>query len=144
MRHDVHSAALAAASRVAFSILLAGCAGAQSEAADDPTAAQNDEAELRKKKTSCHEDAAAKPSCDDVLASAFGDAGGWPNGDSSKVATEVKTCCVELLESEASTNKRTPNHWRCCGATNWGAEADAGIACTPWGPPVPPAMKAVA
>ena len=146
MRHDVHAAALGAASRVAFSILLAGCAGATTttEAPLDSSSTQSDEAELRRKKA-CHEpDAApAKPACDQVLASAFPDPNAWAGGGEDAGA-DVKTCCVELLQSEKDPGiDRPPYHWSCCRATQWGAEADAGIACTPWGPPVPPAMIAV-
>lgn len=156
MRQDVHLAALAAASRVAFSVALLGaCGGAASELAEPERAGAGaggagygaSDAELSGGRAGraprvgegaaapCHEDAgAAKPACDAVLAAAFGDAGWFDPG--LPVSAEVKTCCVE---SGATTDYDHPQHWTCCGALDW-----PGAACTPWGPPVPPAMRPAA
>jgi hypothetical protein len=158
MRHDVHAAALGAATRVAFSILLVGCGGGTTtETAlgdpGDPSQAQTGygESDLRTGAPPCHADAGAdadaaatdKPSCDELLAASFPDAGAWPGADGQNASTDVKACCNEALVKDGAA---TRYRWSCCNAIGWGTgtptDAAIGAACTPWGPPVPPAMSA--
>ncbi len=143
MRHDVHLAALGAAARVACSVaLLEGCGGTTAELAEPiqpATDYASSEAELaggtRRSATGtapspCHDAGAPRASCESVLASTFGDAG-WPEPGSA-YPPEVGACCKEL---GADADYDSPFHWPCCAALNW-----EGMACTPWGPPVPPSM----
>lgn len=159
MRSDVHFAALRAAAKVAFSVaFIGGCAAqaAESDEASNPDGtepATSAEADLSaknktKKKTetasalpsSCHHDAGVpKLSCDQVVAAAFPTEGKYP-GTKQSVSAEVQTCCLEVL---ADHDGGLPAHrWDCCANLPAGDHGETvGIACTPWGPPVPPAMK---
>jgi len=143
MRPDVHSQALRAAAKVAFSVVfLGGCSSAATQDANDALDGEGyasaDEAELR---SGCHKtrDAAApKLSCEQVVASAFPTEGDYP-GAKQSVSAQVQTCCVELLEK--SQGALAEHRWDCCANLPADAGQSAGIACTPWGPPVPPRMK---
>lgn len=142
MRSDVHSRALRAAAKVAFSVVfLGGCSSATTQTgANDPLDGEGvDEAEL---KSGCHEppakDAAApKLTCEQLVASAFPTEGDYP-GAKQSVSAEVQTCCVELLEK--SQGALAEHRWDCCANLPADAGQEVGIACTPWGPPVPPRM----
>jgi hypothetical protein len=147
MRSDVHARALRAAAKVAFSVaFLGGCSGAQT-GANDPLDGENtdgvDEAEL---KSGCHEvpptpakDASApKLSCEQVVASAFPTEGDYP-GAKQNVSAAVQTCCATLLEK--SQGALAAHRWDCCANLPADAGQQVSIACTPWGPPVPPRMR---
>jgi hypothetical protein len=158
MRRDVHFAALQAASRVAFSVaFLGGCSAAgEVDDADEgesyesaihagsPSKSKPKSRSVGKKP--CPSKDAGKPSCESVLASTFGDAGGW--GEQVTLSADAKACCSEVVKQSMAqdpTAERSPYHWACCSASNWGQDLDVGDggvgwACTPWGPPVPPAM----
>ena len=169
MRSDVHFAALKAAAKLALGMaVLTGCSAAQSPDevlgnADDGAGDDTESTESAiaakggakkpgakpgsslagKKNTNCSKDAGPpKPSCEQVLASAFPDAGdGWPSQDLTNVSKEVKDCCIAEIKEKGY---EAPHRWSCCMATNWGQDANdqqVSIACTPWGPPVPPKMK---
>jgi hypothetical protein len=143
MRSDIHSKALRAAAKVAFSVaFLGGC----SAAAQDPETPSNDsdtdEAEL---KSGCHlpktpatDASAPKLSCDQVVAAAFPTEGDYP-GVKQSVAADVQSCCVELLEK--SHGALASHRWDCCANLSASVDQSVSIACTPWGPPVPPSMK---
>jgi hypothetical protein len=138
MRSDVHSKALRAAAKVAFSVaFLGGCSGA---ATSDPLEGEGtSEADLT---SGCHaptKDAAApKLSCEQVVAAAFPTEGNYP-GAKQKVSVEAQTCCVELLDK--SHGALAAHRWDCCANLPADAGQEVGIACTPWGPPVPPRMQ---
>lgn len=141
MRSDVHSLALRAAAKVAFSVVfLGGCSSATTDGASDPEPGEGtSEADL---KSGCHapvKDASApKLSCEQVVASAFPTEGNYP-GAKQKVSASVQTCCVELLEK--SHGALAAHRWDCCANLPADAGQEVGIACTPWGPPVPPRMQ---
>lgn len=48
-------------------------------------------------------------------------------------AARTQTCCTEQLAADGSA---AAQRWECCSAL----PAPDGMACTPWGPPCPPAM----
>lgn len=132
MKYEAHIAALRAASKVAFSVaVLAGCAeqSAADPASDDPS----QESEV-KGASAC--DGGKKFTCDDLVNAAFPTPGNYP-GKKVTVSKEVASCCDELLESKGAM---TPHRWDCCANTT-ATDEKIGMACTPWGPPVPPAMK---
>ena len=141
-----HLNALRAAARVAFGVaVLGGCSAAVTE---EETVAS--ESEINKAPCPSKADAApppdAKPSCDTVLASAFGDAGddfGATQDPPKAVSEDVKTCCHEKLTDQSAESWTFEHRWACCNAFgSWNSPDRAiAMACTPWGPPVPPAMK---
>jgi hypothetical protein len=150
MRRDVHLAALKAAGKVAFSVaFLAGCSSA------NETEANTDDQALRARVDAGHagHDGASsdggspscekKFTCDDLLNAAFPTPGNYP-GTQIATTPQVQSCCHDLLVGfESSIEGRVgsfEHRWDCCenhGESNEGI----GFACTPWGPPVPPAMK---
>jgi hypothetical protein len=145
-----HFTALRAAARVAFGIaVLGGCTAAATE--EDSASTESDiKAKKAKAEDDCpsHEDAGAKPdakpSCENVLASAFPDGGSFMDMQNPpQVSDEVKTCCVEHLTSESEETWKLQYRWSCCGVLdNWNnPDPKISMACTPWGPPVPPSMK---
>ena len=148
-----HAAALRAATRVAFGIaVLGGCTAASEEETVATESEINKAPCPSKADAGAKADAApAKPSCDSVLASAFPDAadGGdnfMDSRDAGAVSDEVKACCEEHLTSDAGATWQKQYRWSCCGVLdNWNSPNQSiGMACTPWGPPVPPRMRAVA
>ena len=142
MRSDVHSKALRAAAKVAFSVVfLGGCSSAATDDAND--AVDTEGTSAADLKSGCHggatKDAAPpKLSCEQVVASAFPTEGNYP-GKKKSVSAEAQTCCVELLEK--SQGALAAHRWDCCANLPADAGQEVGIACTPWGPPVPPRMQ---
>ena len=163
MEKHVHAAALRAAAKVAFSMAFIGCSSPakapSQEAADgegyDTVTSDVTEAPARGASGGasakpaapvppCHKDAGTTTtrSCKEVVASAFPDAGWVSPGEGTPVSDQVKACCTELL----TTNEfdAFAERWACCdavGAFSGGGPPGIGMACTPWGPPVPPAMR---
>jgi hypothetical protein len=154
MRNDVHFAALRAAAKVAFSVasvaLVNGCA---SDAADDTRGddTASNEAALASKgetKAPCPDAKPSKPSCEAVLASTFPVPGDY-QWEPVRQSAEVVACCdKELTTHGAQSNYR----WDCCVAYDpntvpagevppSSSSGDHALACTPWGPPVPPSMN---
>jgi hypothetical protein len=74
--------------------------------------------------------------CRAVVAAAFPVEGRYP-GERKIVADGVRTCCAHLLLDK---QQRLEGHrWDCCANVDDPPEEIA-IACTPWGPPMPPAF----
>lgn len=143
MHNDAHIAALRAAAKVAFGVaVLNGCSGAPEEPPGAPSSTES--RIVRKPQPPCHE--AGKPSCDAVITSAFADAGPddfvWndPSSPRPPVSEDVRACCEERLTADGGAWDM-PYRWSCCAAIDFGQGApEIGMACTPWGPPVPPSM----
>jgi hypothetical protein len=167
MNHDTHSAALRAAAKLAFSVtFLGGCGGGlaavdtdEAEASEYAVNAPSDtpaEAPRADASADACEDAeptthdGGKASCDSVLASTFGSPAwkdwnpwGWNEPTPEPVSEEVTACCKEHVGSIDLTSSET-YRWECCGVLDFGRGANdtnLQMACTPWGPPVPPAMR---
>lgn len=141
-----HFRALRAASRVAFGVaVLGGCTAAATE---DETASSESSINAKDPCPSKTDAAPPKPSCENVLASAFPDGGDdfMASQNPKAVSEEVKTCCEEHLTAPGEETWNLEYRWSCCGVLDsWNNPNQAiSIACTPWGPPVPPKMKAVA
>ena len=133
MRNDVHTAALKAAAKVAFSMaFVSGC----SSSAGEPTG--ESESAVMTYGSPSKPDAAV--SCTDVLAATFPKPGDY-QWEPVPQSAEVVSCCKEELEAHDAS---TPYRWDCCVAFDpkTGDTTGHAMACTPWGPPVPPAMKA--
>jgi hypothetical protein len=77
-------------------------------------------------------------SCDALIEGAFPVEGKYPP-EKRSVTPEVARCCTERLEHDGSSSKQ---RWSCCGAYEEPADPQKRlvieVACTPWGPPVPP------
>lgn len=164
MTPQAHDRALRAAIRLALgTLVLTGCAAAsdksetETESSDLTAKSEKSTAKLDK---SAKADAGgsevcpdAKPepkSCDAILAASFPDGGGadWWKG-ATRNDPELVRCCTEIagdqtdtdFEDQASLDDFFARENRirssgCCDVQFPGA----GAACTPWGPPVPPAM----
>jgi hypothetical protein len=165
MNHDVRSAALRAAAKVALSVgVLGGCGGSvanEPKGPYEPEPARSNYpatggaggagADRAEPCEDAPTPAPTKPACDGVLASAFADPAwddwqpwGWPPVDPPPVSEDVKACCEEELASADGINSE--HRFQCCGVVGYGrdgVELDPAVsmACTPWGPPVPPAMR---
>jgi hypothetical protein len=148
MRSDVHSSALRAAAQVAFSVAFTyGCTAPVSPSdvkEGDGTAADSSESDIKSGCGSTKDAGAATPdssaptlSCDDVVNAAFPTEGNYP-GKKESVSVEVQTCCEKLITSTEGVLEH--HRWDCCANLPADAGASVGSACTPWGPPVPPAM----
>jgi hypothetical protein len=162
MRSDVHTAALRAAAKVAFSVaFLGGCSAAPDLAEGDELTDNQDgvepgtsESDLNAKKprqpkkpkvvapapaTTCTGTGpSTPPSCETLVNAAFPTEGDYP-GTKQSVSPAVQTCCAELLVK--SQGMLATHRWDCCANLPANPPEGTGIACTPWGPPVPPAMK---
>lgn len=163
MREDVFAAALRATARVAFSVaLVSGCSSA-----DESAPAESNEEAIKQAKlprpsktpTSCTDAGAAPaPSCGDQLDALtaakdkwwadlnayYADGGTTTEGEPTRpdISADTKQCCQDELNASGF---RSPHRDACCQlAWTWeeAYELGGGIsaACTPWGPPVPPAM----
>jgi hypothetical protein len=153
MRSDVHNAALRAAAKVAFSMAFftVGCAASTDPVADNDVDSDNDpgtaESDISKSKPKapkvatggCHKKDPPKQSCEQLINAAFPTEGNYP-GEKKNVSKEVQACCTDLLTKPGDDGLgMTAHRWDCCANATPGA--NIGMACTPWGPPVPPSMK---
>jgi hypothetical protein len=59
----------------------------------------------------------------------------WRSDPDPRVDPLTQGCCLVLATATKGFN--FPHRMECCDAIGWSAAG----ACTPWGPPVPPAMK---
>jgi hypothetical protein len=146
MRRDVHLEALRIAAKVALSIgLLDGCnaprtreaSATQPEPAPAPTTADTSEPATTPAPTPEHVEAQPVASdCRAVIAGAFPVASDYP-GEKRDVSPGVQTCCALALVQEPQLEQ---HRWDCCANLADDVEQRVLIACSPWGPPVPPAM----
>jgi len=155
MRNDVHLAALRAAARVAFSVgavaMVNGCSTDASKESDSGETAESSESAVisRPARPPCTDAGApAKPaSCEQVLKSAFPVPGDY-QWEPVAQSAEVVSCCDQELTKHGSGTKY---RWDCCVAFDPNTvpagedppgvfSGNHGLACTPWGPPVPPSM----
>lgn len=163
MHRDVHTAALRAAAKVALSVVLVACGGSitsqgdnapkgsgSGAASDDPNKAAGDEpassiATNEPTPPTPTKDAAvdsAEPSdCITRLNAAFGTDGfATEDEKANAIKADLKECCREQVMSDDAV----PTHRGSCCSTFWSSPAEEPqvyAACTPWGPPVPPAMN---
>lgn len=135
------SRALAAAVRVALgSALAVACGGRLGNETEGSTVPSQDPSHAANAQPPSVP--AAQPPCDARLAEAFPDGGAPFYVNDKPLATEpaLVACCNELA-AKASPMTRT-EAIRASGCCHVAFEGE-GNACTPWGPPVPPAMRAL-
>jgi hypothetical protein len=149
MRTDVHFAALRAAAKVAFSMaLLNGCSSPDGvlgstdkpEGDGEESSASNESAITSAVKDCPNQPA---PSCAAVLASTFPKPGDYQWKPVAHPSNVVACCDKELTQNGSQSNYR----WDCCVAFDAKdpdsvplRQGEHAMACTPWGPPVPPSM----
>jgi hypothetical protein len=151
MQRDVHLAALKAATKVAFSMTLVGCAAAPPGVAVDEAASTarapsggcasepDTDAAAGTDAGAASDAAPSNESCDAIVAAAFPTPSDYP-GTKQPVSDEVAACCDQLLSTDQGIGGHAGEHrWDCCA--NTAHPENVGMACTPWGPPVPPAMR---
>jgi hypothetical protein len=123
--------------KVAFSVaFVSGCSSPSSTGG----VAEEEDYVAERLASGCHEEAGAPPklTCEQVVDAAFPTEGNDP-GVKKAVSSEVQTCCVELLTK--SQGMMESHRWDCCANVDQEGSSALMIACTPWGPPVPPAMR---
>jgi hypothetical protein len=171
MNEDIRIAALRAASKLALGVtFVAGCSGGGHEraaAADGEALASNDESVSTTHSGSTKDglgtsasnadadggvDAstdAARPSCDALLTSTFADPAWndlheyrWEPAPVPATTADVEACCVAAFGPSGSDSPEA-FRWECCNLLGNGTSTGPGapLGCTPWGPPVPPAMR---
>lgn len=80
--------------------------------------------------------------CRGLVDEAFPKESQYP-GEKRNVSAKVQTCCAELLVHDTS-DLAGRHRWDCCANLPEGdRDPKVGMACTPWGPPVPPRMRSV-
>ncbi len=81
--------------------------------------------------------------CRDVVLATLGDSGAWQLPDAAAADPQVLACCSAIIrhvdENPADYTKAQATLGPCCTAAHY----PNGVACTPWGPPVPPEMPRV-
>ena len=146
MDRHVHLAALRAAAKLTMGIsFVAGCSSTDAPAIGSDDTNLTDHAPTPASDASAPCDGstdAGAPSCESLLASAF-PSPAWDDfrtyrTEAAPLPTatpEVRACC-EKITSESE------QRWECCNLLGGGDSLGSGLlACTPWGPPVPPAMR---
>lgn len=167
MHDDVRLAALRAASKLALGVTFVGCgapAPAESSAAalesdgypatedDEVRRARHDAGAARCKDAGADAPVATAASCTEVLASAFAGPAWEPlrtyrseKAPVPAVAARAKECCLPTPGDQAFLQPEAvgEHRWECCNLIGGGISTGEGTPayCTPWGPPVPPAMR---
>lgn len=124
MSPETRRAALAATARVAMCVSVGACNG---KASPEPIA------DVPATEPAAKRDAA---SCATVVEEAWGDA---DKRTSDIDDAELKACCQTIAdERDAAGNFGSDwaDRTHCCSLLEWQGSST----CTPWGPPVPPAM----
>jgi len=130
MRSETHRAALRMASKLALSASVLACNAASTPITAPPA--------TESRPPSPPAPPPEKLSCEKVIARAFPTEGKYP-GEKQNVSAEVVSCCREtLLEHMGGA----PHRWDCCANVDKTGDNQLHAACTPWGPPTPPAMFA--
>lgn len=167
MRSEVRAAALRAAAKVAFSaVFVTGCNGQADNASACSTAVEcadrrnpngpyaealgggdasegsemsGDPAEKPDASIAVGDADADAPAvdCAEMVHAAFGTDGPYP-GEPKMVSAEVRDCCAVLLRADSVVTLE--HRWDCCANLTPAAASEVTLACSPWGPPVPPAM----
>ncbi len=133
------SRALAAAVRVALgSALVVACGGRLANETEGSSVPSQDPG--RAASSQPPSASAPQPPCDARLAAAFPDGGApfYVNDKPLSADPALVACCNELA-AKATPMTRT-EAIRASGCCHVAFDEDAQSACTPWGPPVPPAM----
>jgi hypothetical protein len=158
MTSDIQRAALRAAAKLTFAAVVFGCGGSTEPTTSDTTAATNDpnaegsagtgEYDLKRShhpkttaQTYCasmHSYETEEQCCKAEVASAsFPATPHWSADPDTRVDALTRDCCTVLAKAAtAAQDWSWQERGECCAAIGWNAAAT----CTPWGPPVPPAM----
>ncbi len=132
-----HRRALMATARIACVAALVGCApktvSPVGPAAETPVSTESVPFDDQDQAAST----ASVASCEETVEAAFAD-----SADPTAVGDDIKACCQTIAEAvDADPSEDTfafAHREECCTALDWRGS----MACTPWGPPTPPAMTA--
>jgi hypothetical protein len=144
MHDDIHRRALAAAIRLSLGAAAStmACRPSASDPPQPPPTGDDgaSDAKLADATPEPREpgDAPAVKSCDGVLDAAFPghDTEYYPPKGPANTTPGVVECCQQQFAEHGSASE---HHWACCATLPEAKEAPLLQACTPWGPPVPPA-----
>jgi hypothetical protein len=148
MTPDIQRAALRAAAKLALPAFLFACGSTASPPAnDDSSTTSSSESDLSAATCSKKVDrycAAEHPyetqveCCSDEVATAdFPKDPPFSTKPDPNVDALTRGCCTVLAQAADTDPSTKWPRFSCCAAIGW----DATGSCTPWGPPVPPAMK---
>lgn len=151
MRPEVHAAALRSAAKLVLGMasiasVTVACAATseESDANTQAVTAKND-GSGDGSPTTTSDDAGTPLGCQATLNAAFPGPDRYGT-DATKEPKDVVACCDEALAGGVGA---MGHRWACCNAYDQ-VDADGnpetvsrkhGMACTPWGPPVPPRMN---
>ena len=137
MNEAVRTAALRTTARLVLSFGIVGCASSP-DGVPEPSQGNA---------------AAAAPEAETIHTARFTDWGGGPAEPQGPKA-ERTACCISVLGDEshaahteacdklASEGFGVPGRWECCDLLqDEGIQPTGTLACTPWGPPVPPSFE---
>ncbi len=152
MTPEIHRAALRAAAKLAFSVMVGGCGGATVETPPDPTGTpgatpvdtSGDDLSVSRGSSvgsycSKHHHGETQHACceAEVAGATFPKDARSSDKPDMRVDALTRACCTVLAHDADKTQTFSwPERTQCCEAIGWSAAAT----CTPWGPPVPPAM----
>lgn len=126
--------ALRATARIAGVGLALGCAPTLAEV--DPTpSVYSDVGDLDTDTSADDEPAECADLLDDLVVA-------QQDGDFSEADRPTRACCEDVIDAIRTVDdwpvepEEQAIHWACCAALDY----PAGLACSPWGPPSPPAM----
>ena len=148
MTPDIQRAALRAAARLAIPAFLFACGSTTASPTNDESSSTSSESDLSA--ASCknkvdrycaaeHPYETKQDCCRAEVADAdFPTPVHWGADPDPRVDALTRGCC-QVLADEATQNNTFsfPERGECCPAIGWNAAGS----CTPWGPPVPPAMR---
>ena len=148
MRSTTFQSALASAARVAGCAALIACRPPVSERAYsqlDTGGVVSGDSAYEPLETGTPQDSTTAPEgdaeCEAYLDTTFADWDWETSLDEFRDNEDVIGCCLELGESsDAEETWDFPHRDPCCSLLDW----QGPVACTPWGPPRPPAMTGVA
>jgi hypothetical protein len=148
MTPEIHRAALRAAARLALPAFIVACGSTAPNTNEDSNTVQSSEEDLSanacKSKVdrycaSQHPYETKEMCCaNEVKDATFPQPPHWGPDPDKRVDALTRGCCQVL--ADVATKKGEfdfPQRGECCPAIGWNASGS----CTPWGPPVPPAMK---
>ncbi|MFI5299381.1 MAG: hypothetical protein ACHREM_14905 [Polyangiales bacterium] len=151
MELSVRRRALDAAAKVTITASMLGCGGmvatTEGAAPSDQDATSSTTTTVDQVSVTCGADAAPSyvPTYERTIACCEGlatetDAGGWQLPDAATGDPQVLACCTAFLQHldqvPTDSAKFQPVRGVCCSATH----DYSNVACTPWGPPMPPEM----
>ena len=153
MTRDTYERALKSAAQIAFLSFIAGCGAAPAEGAETQSDESANTASDALAGKSCGGNTpTTDKSCKDAIKAAYpnGDPDwfgqGTPRKPTSTTDAQLAKCCEQVYFKNGQQNIGTPDmrNSGCCTVLRNSHSTVLGLACTPWGPPMPVAMRRAA